>query len=67
MVPGQHHGDLADRPLAFAIPSTSALPALASFCAYTSINIFFLWVLVATFFVTMVVLDDQRHRSNRRT
>lgn len=52
--------------VAFAISSTSALPALASFCAFASINIFFLWALAATFFTSCMVLDEGRQRANRR-
>lgn len=52
--------------VAFAISSSSALPALASFCAFASINIFFLWVLSATFFVACMVIDEKRQRDNRR-
>jgi len=52
--------------VAFAISSSSALPALASFCAYASINIFFLWALSATFFVACMVIDEKRQRDNRR-
>jgi len=50
----------------FAISSTSALPALASFCAYASINIFFLWALAATFFTATMVIDEKRQKENRR-
>jgi predicted RND superfamily exporter protein len=52
--------------VAFAISSSSALPALASFCAYASISIFFLWVFASTFFVGTMVLDERRQRDNRR-
>lgn len=52
--------------VAFAISSTSALPALASFCAFASINIFFLWALAATFFTATMVLDEKRQRANKR-
>mmetsp|Transcript_6719 Transcript_6719/g.14657 ORF Transcript_6719/g.14657 Transcript_6719/m.14657 type:complete len:1019 (-) Transcript_6719:132-3188(-) len=52
--------------VAFAISSTSALPALASFCAFASINIFFLWALAATFFTATLVIDEKRQRANRR-
>lgn len=52
--------------VAFAISSTSALPALASFCAYASINIFFLWALAATFFTSAMTIDEKRQRDNRR-
>ncbi|KAL7532461.1 hypothetical protein ACHAXR_004644 [Thalassiosira sp. AJA248-18] len=52
--------------VAFAISSTSALPALASFCAFASINIAFLWALAATFFTATMVIDERRQRANRR-
>ena len=52
--------------VAFAISSSSALPALASFCAFASINIFFLWALAATFCVSCLVIDEKRQRENRR-
>eukprot|EP00571_Detonula_confervacea_P011903 CAMPEP_0172304244 /NCGR_PEP_ID=MMETSP1058-20130122/5671_1 /TAXON_ID=83371 /ORGANISM="Detonula confervacea, Strain CCMP 353" /LENGTH=1046 /DNA_ID=CAMNT_0013015385 /DNA_START=38 /DNA_END=3178 /DNA_ORIENTATION=- len=52
--------------VAFAISSTSALPALASFCAFASINIFFLWALAATFFTSTMVIDEKRQRANRK-
>lgn len=51
--------------VAFAISSTSALPALASFCAYASIGIFFLWFFSVTFFTAALVLDERRQRDNR--
>lgn len=52
--------------VAFAISSSSALPALASFCAYASICIFFLWFFAATFFTATMVQDEKRQRDNRR-
>lgn len=52
--------------VAFAISSSSALPALSSFCAYASIAIFFLWLFASTFFAAAVVLDERRQRENRR-
>ncbi|CAB9519756.1 Pick C1-like protein 1 [Seminavis robusta] len=52
--------------VAFAISSTSALPALASFCAYASISITFLWFFASTFFTACLVLDERRQRGNRR-
>lgn len=51
--------------VAFAISSSSALPALSSFCAYASICIFFLWVFASTFFTACLVLDERRHRARR--
>lgn len=52
--------------VAFAISSSSALPALASFCAYASICIFFLWAFAATFFTAAMVQDERRQKENRR-
>jgi predicted RND superfamily exporter protein len=51
--------------VAFAISSSSAIPALATFCAYASYCIFFLWALSATFFVSCMVIDEKRQRDNR--
>lgn len=39
--------------VAFAILATSALPALASFCAFTSICIFFLWAFAGEYNKTL--------------
>jgi Sterol-sensing domain of SREBP cleavage-activation len=44
------HGHFLDHLVAFAISSASTLPALASFCAYASICIAFLYVFASTFF-----------------
>ena len=52
--------------VAFAISSSSALPALASFCAYAAISIFFLWFFAATFYTACLVQDEKRQRDNRR-
>jgi len=52
--------------VAFAISSSSALPALASFCGFASICIAFLWFFAATFFSGCMVLDERRQRDNRR-
>mmetsp|Transcript_14392 Transcript_14392/g.34816 ORF Transcript_14392/g.34816 Transcript_14392/m.34816 type:complete len:1133 (-) Transcript_14392:385-3783(-) len=52
--------------VAFAISASSALPALASFCAYAAICIFFLWLFASTFFTGTMVLDERRQRDNRR-
>jgi len=52
--------------VAFAISSSSSLPALASFCAYASICITFLWIFASTFFTACLVLDETRQRGNRR-
>lgn len=51
--------------VAFAISSTSALPALASFCGYAAICIFFLWFFASTFFTGCLVLDERRQRDGR--
>jgi Niemann-Pick C1 protein len=52
--------------VAFGISASSSLPALASFCAYAAISIFFLWTFVSTFFTATLVLDERRQRDNRR-
>lgn len=52
--------------VAFGISASSSLPALASFCAYAAIGIFFLWLFSATFFTATMVLDERRQRDNRR-
>mmetsp|Transcript_11956 Transcript_11956/g.16966 ORF Transcript_11956/g.16966 Transcript_11956/m.16966 type:complete len:911 (-) Transcript_11956:60-2792(-) len=52
--------------VAFGISSSSRLPALASFCAFASIGIFFLWAFASTFFTATLVLDERRQRDNRR-
>jgi Niemann-Pick C1 protein len=52
--------------VAFGISASSKLPALASFCAYAAISIFFLWLFASTFFTATLVLDERRQRDNRR-
>lgn len=52
--------------VAFAISSSSNLPALSSFCAFAAIGIFFLWLFASTFFTACLVLDERRQRDNRR-
>lgn len=52
--------------VAFGISSSSRLPALASFCAYAAISIFFLWSFASTFFTATMVFDERRQRDNRR-
>lgn len=52
--------------VAFGISASSSLPALASFCGYASIGIFFLWLFASTFFTATLVLDERRQRDNRR-
>jgi len=52
--------------VAFGISSSSKLPALASFCGYAAIGVFFLWLFAATFFAATLVLDERRQRDNRR-
>jgi len=51
--------------VAFAISSSSALPALGSFCAYAAIGVFFLWFFAVTYFIAVVVLDERRLRLNK--
>jgi len=52
--------------VAFAISSSSKLPALASFCGFASICITFLWLFASTFFTACLVLDERRQRRNAR-
>ena len=52
--------------VAFGISASSKLPALASFCAYAAISIFFLWLFASTFFTATMNLDERRQRDNRR-
>jgi len=52
--------------VAFSISASSSLPALASFCAYAAIGIFFLWLFASTFFTATLVIDERRQRDNRR-
>lgn len=52
--------------VAFGISASSSLPALASFCAYAAIGIFFLWFFASTFFTACLVLDERRQRDDRR-
>ena len=52
--------------VAFGISASSSLPALASFCAYAAIGLFFLWLFASTFFTACLVLDERRQRDNRR-
>jgi len=52
--------------VAFGISASSSLPALASFCAYASISILFLWIFASLFFSATMVLDERRQRDNRR-
>jgi len=51
--------------VAFAISSSSALPALGSFCAYAAVSVLLLWLFAATFFLAVVVLDEKRQRGNK--
>jgi Niemann-Pick C1 protein len=52
--------------VAFGISASSSLPALASFCGYAAVSIFFLWLFAAVFFSATFVLDERRQRDNRR-
>jgi len=48
---------------AFAISTSSALPALSSFCVYAAVTILFLFILQITFFTAALCLDEERQRS----
>jgi hypothetical protein len=47
--------------VAFAISTSSALPALSSFCMYAAVAILFLFLLQITFFASAVCLDVRLH------
>lgn len=51
--------------VAFGISASSSLPALASFCGYAAVGVFFLWFFASTFFTATLVLDERRQRDNR--
>eukprot|EP01052_Picozoa_sp_SAG31_P026820 SAG31_NODE_2458_length_5661_cov_2.020137_5_plen_170_part_00 len=52
--------------VAFAIGTSTVLPALSSFCAYAACGILLLYVLMSTFFAASVGLDARRQRAFRR-
>ena len=51
--------------MAFGIGATSVLPALRSFCIYTAIGIFSVFIYMVTFFLACFVLDQKRIESDR--
>jgi len=51
--------------VAFAISTSSELPALSSFCMYAAVTIFVLFALQVTFFAAFVCLDQQRQLAKR--
>uniref|UniRef100_A0A7S2G6F6 SSD domain-containing protein n=1 Tax=Octactis speculum TaxID=3111310 RepID=A0A7S2G6F6_9STRA len=51
--------------VAFAISTTSAIPALSSFCMYAAVAILFLFIMQITFFASCVCFDEQRQRKKR--
>ena len=46
--------------VAFAISTSSALPALSSFCMYAAVTIAMLFMLQVTFFAASLALDEER-------
>ncbi len=52
--------------LAFAIGSTTVLPALSSFCIYAGVGVIFDFIFQITFFMACVSLNSRRARANRR-
>ena len=50
--------------VAFAISTSSALPALSSFCVYAAFTILFLFILQVTFFTAALCLDEERQQNN---
>lgn len=51
--------------LAFGIGATSALPALGNFCAYASLGIFAVFLMMASFFLSWLVIDQRRIDAKR--
>ena len=49
--------------VAFAISTSSALPALSSFCMYAAMAILFLFMMQITFFSAAVCLDEERQQA----
>jgi Niemann-Pick C1 protein len=50
--------------MAFGIGATTVLPALRSFCVYSSLGIFFVFIYMVTFFVAFFSLDQRRIESD---
>ncbi|XP_052775868.1 protein patched homolog 3-like isoform X2 [Mya arenaria] len=53
--------------VAFAIGSSTVIPALSAFCAYAAFGILGLYFLVSTFFVAILTLDERRISDNRNS
>ncbi|CAM9219494.1 unnamed protein product [Ectocarpus sp. 6 AP-2014] len=51
--------------VAFMISSTTALPALSSFCVYSALGVLALYILQSTLFVAFVVYDMRRQEAGR--
>ncbi|KAK3599821.1 hypothetical protein CHS0354_022387 [Potamilus streckersoni] len=51
--------------VAFGIGATTVIPGLSAFCIYAAIGIFALYMLVATFFVAVLTLDEKRIEQSR--
>ncbi len=51
--------------MAFAIGSTTVLPALSSFCVYAALGIFFVFFYMITFFFALFSLDQRRAEDTR--
>lgn len=50
---------------AFAISSTTSLPALSSFCVYASFGVLFLYFFQVLFFAAFLAIDATRQNANR--
>jgi len=51
--------------VAFAIGSSTVLPALQAYCLFAAFGVLFVFLLNITFFAACVVLDHERTRKNR--
>ncbi|XP_048578103.1 patched domain-containing protein 3 isoform X2 [Nematostella vectensis] len=52
--------------VAFAVSTTSELPAIRYFCAYAALSITFAYLMIVTFFVALMAFDVRRIKANRR-
>ncbi|XP_052280398.1 protein patched homolog 3-like isoform X3 [Dreissena polymorpha] len=53
--------------VAFGIGGSTVIPALSAFCAYAALGILALYLLVATFFVAVLTLDERRISDTRNS
>lgn len=51
--------------LAFSIGSLTVIPDLSSFAKYAAFSLFFLWIYLCTFYVSVLTLNERRLRKNK--